>query len=213
MMWSKLKSRIEAGFADCLKGRVEVWNTRYRGAHDQEGEGWITIDGKRIHSMSSLSFIIARNDLFLKFRSDGDLSVQEAWDKAETLLETTGQMSLGGFNAALFDYLNLSIEDAIGSERTPIRAFAMLDRRLGRRRLQSYDLRNEPELVSVFHQIRCAFEGINLDRQRREEWRLACRFVRIAVTHRSVSNAEAKSEPLPLRDGLTAVRRANRPQL
>lgn len=54
MMWSKLKSRIEAGFADCLKGRVEIWNTRYRGAHDQEGEGWITSHGERIHSMSSL---------------------------------------------------------------------------------------------------------------------------------------------------------------
>lgn len=168
MMWSKLKSRIEAGFADCLKGRVEIWNTRYRGAHDQEGEGWITIDGERIHSMSSLSFIIARNKLSLKYRSDEGLSVHEAWEKAEDRLEASGTMSLGGFNAALFDYLNLSIDDALASEKSMTRAFAMLDRRLGKRRLQSYDLRHEAELVCIFHQIRCALEGINLDRPERQ---------------------------------------------
>lgn len=164
MMWSKLKSRIEAGFVDCLKGRVEVWNTRYRGAHDQEGEGWITIDGARIHSMSSLSFIIARNKLSSKYRSEEDLSAHAAWDKAETQLETAGHMSLSGFNATLFDYLNLSIDDALASEITVTRAFAMLDSRMGKRRLQSYDLRNEAELVCIFHQIRCTFEGITLDR-------------------------------------------------
>jgi len=38
MSWSKLRERIEDGLADCAKGGVEVWITRYRNAHEQEGE-------------------------------------------------------------------------------------------------------------------------------------------------------------------------------
>lgn len=44
MKWSELKKRIEEKFAESVHGRVEVWATRYRHAHDQEGEAWITFD-------------------------------------------------------------------------------------------------------------------------------------------------------------------------
>jgi hypothetical protein len=58
MRWSKIKKRIEDTFADSVRGRVEVWNTNYRKAHDQAGEAWITIDKKKVHSMGSLTFEI-----------------------------------------------------------------------------------------------------------------------------------------------------------
>ena len=48
MKWSQLKKRIEESFADSVRGRVEVWNTRYRRAHDDAGEAWITIDKQRV---------------------------------------------------------------------------------------------------------------------------------------------------------------------
>ncbi len=47
MRWSQLKKMIEATFADHVKGRVEVFVTRYRHAHDAAGEAWIVIGGKR----------------------------------------------------------------------------------------------------------------------------------------------------------------------
>jgi hypothetical protein len=42
-------------------------------------------------------------------------------------------------NRGLFDFLNLSIDDAIKSDNPIIRAFATLDRRFGRRRLGDFD--------------------------------------------------------------------------
>jgi len=56
MQWSSLKSKVEAFFAPSVKGRVELRAASYRGAHDQTGRGYITVDGKEIWNMCTLSF-------------------------------------------------------------------------------------------------------------------------------------------------------------
>ena len=56
MQWSQLKKRIEHNFAASLRGRVQVWSTRYRRAHDGAGESWITIDGQKVATMGSIRF-------------------------------------------------------------------------------------------------------------------------------------------------------------
>ncbi|MFC7513559.1 hypothetical protein ACFQUU_00930 [Herbaspirillum sp. GCM10030257] len=48
MQWSQLKKSLEASFAESVRGRVEVWATRYRHAHEQAGEAWITFDKHRL---------------------------------------------------------------------------------------------------------------------------------------------------------------------
>lgn len=161
MMWSKLKSRIEDGFADCIRGRVEVWNTRYRSAHDHEGEGWITIDKDRVHSMGTLSFFVARYERATRISAEENLTPQESWKKAEVELASDGVLSLPRFNTALFEYLNLSIEDILASDQMIIRAFGMFDKRLGKRRLQALDPHGDHELVRSFYRIRCALEGVS----------------------------------------------------
>lgn len=161
MMWSKLKSRIEAGFADCVRGRVEVWSTRYRRAHDEAGEGWITIDKTRVHSMGTLSFYTAQYLRAAQGPAAESLTANERWKKAEDALAAEGILPLYGFNNALFEYLNLSIEDVLASDQMMIRAFGMFDKRLGKRRLLALDLREDHELVRSFHGIRCAWEGVN----------------------------------------------------
>lgn len=163
MKWSTLKSRIEDGFAASVQGRVEVWTTRYRTAHDQEGEGWITIDKARIYSTSSPAFYNARANLASIIRADTNLSPLEAWEKAENHLEENAITSRAGFNCALFEYLNLSIEDVLTSDNVIIRALGMLDKRLGKRRLKGLDMQGEKELVRSFHRIRCDLEGIRLE--------------------------------------------------
>jgi hypothetical protein len=54
------KKRIEDAFTDSLAGRLEVWVTGCRRAHDQYGEGWITCDKQKIITMGVLTFLIAR---------------------------------------------------------------------------------------------------------------------------------------------------------
>jgi hypothetical protein len=173
MRWSKLKQRIEERFADCARGRVEVWNTRYRSAHDQEGEGWITIDKKRVHSMGSVTYMVEfyeRSARIQKERNCEDYrdaskraEYLAVYDEAnEQLREKEGVLPAWDFTDALFDYLNLSIEEILGSDRMIIRAIGMFDRRLGKRKLRSLDVANDHELVQNFYRIRCAFEGVEL---------------------------------------------------
>jgi len=170
MRWSKLKQRIEEGLADCAKGRVEVWVTRYRHSHDHEGEAWITIDKEQVHSMGSLTHLVAyyeRSRLLQKDRDcldyrdhkkfEGYPAVQ---DEVETQLRQEGIIPLWEFNGALFDYLNMSLEQIQNSEQMIIRALGMFDKRLGKRRLKHLDVSKEHEVIRSFYRIRCALEGL-----------------------------------------------------
>ncbi len=170
MRWSKLKQRIENGLADSAKGRVEVWSTRYRMAHDQEGEAWITIDGQRVHSMGSLTHLVERYERSRKLQNDRDCldyrdraqidGYRGAQREVETQLRAEGAIPLWEFNDALFEYLNMSLEQVLRSDQMIVRALGMFDRRLGKRRLASMNVSREHELIQGFYRVRCAFEGI-----------------------------------------------------
>ncbi|MGR3838045.1 MAG: SF0329 family protein [Cognatishimia sp.] len=172
MRWSKLKQRIEAGFADSAKGRVEIWSTRYRKSHDQEGEAWITIDGQRVYSMGSLTYLVEwyerSSDLqekrgCLDFRDCEKIDgYRDAQMEVAKQLHDEGVMSLGEFNGALFDYLNMSVNEILSSDQMIVRALGMFDRRLGKRRLSLMNVSDEPELIQGFYRVRCAFEGISI---------------------------------------------------
>ena len=57
--------------------------------------------------------------------------------------------------------LLLSIDEALKSDNIFIRAFAMLDSRLGKRRLRTMHLSDDEHLlVRQFYDLRCEAEGI-----------------------------------------------------
>ena len=65
------------------------------------------------------------------------------------------------FGKSLFDYLSMSVDDAIESRNFLIRAVAVLDRRIGKRRLEAMSLRtDEHELVRLFYKLRLEAEGL-----------------------------------------------------
>lgn len=173
MKWSQLKKRIEGGFADSVAGRVQVWTTRYRGAHDAEGEAWITIDKKRVSSMGTCSYYIAayhEQNRLCKDSGCEDYTDPEqqkgyhaAVHEADRLVGEKGLFPLWHFNRALFEFLNLSIDDAIASDDPIIRALATLDRRFGKRRLKTFDDSEQPPLVRTLYWFRCKAEGIPLE--------------------------------------------------
>jgi len=148
MRWSQLKSRVESGFAVSVKGRVEVWSTRYRRAVHRFGEAWITIDGQKVVTMGTLrsenEYHKTGGSLLDATRTIHDRGVFSSWD----------------LNRSLFVYLNLNIEDAWNSENAIIRAFAVLDRRFGKRRLAGLEVRGQHPLVEQFAFFRCQAEGI-----------------------------------------------------
>lgn len=170
MQWSKLKQRVEERFADSLHRRVEVHSTRY---YSGEGRGWITVDKQEVVDMSSARVAI----------ESGRIATEEpdAARVAESMIAPKGTqwyasrsyaqvlrrqdivLSQYEFHHFLWDSLSLSIEDALTSEHYLIRALAMLDRRLGKRRLRALQLsEDEHPLVKQCYALRCEAEGITL---------------------------------------------------
>jgi hypothetical protein len=171
MQWSKLKSRVEALLAPTVAGRVEFRTTSYRHAHDGEGRGWITVDGEEAASFCTLRHAIERSKLEdgLRAANSGvsfrDPAQREAYyaaaSQAEEILEKQGIVSQHYFEGALATYPDLSIQDALASDNIIHRAVAVLDRRLGRRRLASLSFRtDEHPLVLGLHRFRCTLERV-----------------------------------------------------
>jgi hypothetical protein len=140
MRWSKLKQLVEDRMADSLQRRVEVHSTRYHNDRWQEdSRGWLTIDKCEVTNFSSLSY---------PYWTTASSPQKYISEKAE-------------FEQALGHMLTLSSEQMLASQNAIVRALAMLDRRLGKRRLREMELSDdEHPLVRQFYDLRCEAECI-----------------------------------------------------
>ena len=173
MQWSKLKKTVEALFAPSVAGRVELRFTNYRHVHDGEGRGWITVDKTEIHQFSTLEYYVESYKLASAIREINESSnfrdpeqrpgYLEASDQADDILLAQGIASQWWYVRSLQDYLQLSIDDALASENFLHRALAVLDRRLGKRRLKLLRLPStEHGLVRRLLQVRLEAEGLTV---------------------------------------------------
>lgn len=170
MKWSQLKKRIEDNFAASVHGRVKVWSTRYRHAHDQDGEAWITFDGQRVISLATFSYEVEAGQVRNKIRRtsgcvdyrnpEHQAGYYSAYDEADRIVNYQEFYPLWEFNKSLFAYLNLSIADALRSTDPLTKALGILDRRFGKRRLKDFDQAGESVLVKKMYEYRCICEGI-----------------------------------------------------
>ena len=145
MIWSQLKKRVEALLLPEFQGRVELRSTNYRGAHDDAGRGYITLDGIEIWSMSDLEF----------FKIEyGRINAGESQDTVDDDLLAQGICSQAGFYRSLEAYLNSSVDENLEAKDMVRRALSMLDRRVGKRRLSSMDITNEHPVVQQFYVLR-----------------------------------------------------------
>jgi hypothetical protein len=140
MRWSKVKQLVEDRMAPLLQRRVEVHSTRYRNDRWQEdSRGWFTVDKREIANYSSLLY--------------------PYWGTSDPPQKYVSEK--GEFEQALGSMLSLSVNAMLVSENEVLRALAMLDRRLGKRRLRTLHLGDdEHPLVRLFYGLRCEAEGI-----------------------------------------------------
>jgi hypothetical protein len=83
----------------------------------------------------------------------------QAYAEATDILHKQGIFSRYEFQNAVESYLNLSIDAALTSDDPIIKAVAMLDRRLGQRRLAKMQLDGtEHALVKLFYDLRLQAE-------------------------------------------------------
>ncbi|MEA2691064.1 MAG: hypothetical protein QOJ16_451 [Acidobacteriota bacterium] len=171
MQWSKLKARVESFFAPAVTGRVELRTTNYRHVHDGAGRGWITIDGREVYNFCTQKYWVEGNALSEGIRTANratdwsdpaqEVAYYEAGAHTDEILEKRGIVCQGGFESALADYLTLTVNDALASDHLVHRALAVLDGRLGKRRLRTFELRtDENPLVKQLLDFRCQVEGL-----------------------------------------------------
>jgi len=164
MRWSKLKHLVEDRMADSLQRRIEVHSTRY---HSGEGRGWITVDKREVADFSTPGNLMRVHRLAIErsgsdfWDAEGGTQYRAVRREVETTLQGDGAYNQWGYHRALWDSLSLPIGDALLSDEMLIRAFAMLDSRLGKRRLRTLRLaEDEHPLVRQFYDLRCETEGI-----------------------------------------------------
>ena len=133
MRWSKLKQQIELRLAPELAGRIKFHTTRYRNAHDGMGRSWITLDDAEIISMQHL----------------GGEGANENPDRFENGVFTAYDLPI-----SMQQFLSMNIDDALVSENPLVRAMAVIDRRLGKRRVQLLDATSEISPVNTLIRLR-----------------------------------------------------------
>ena len=180
MQWSKTKSTLESFLCDQLQGRIKIYATVYRKFHDGPARVWITFDKKEILSASDVTYTIKHEELYQQMKRDQNLkgipynshwevmfqskerqALVQVSDKVEDFLNNQNIFNSFHLYEPFMVYSSLSIEEALSSENVIIRAYAMLDRRLGKRRLKELKFNeNTHPLILDFYKIRCEVEGI-----------------------------------------------------
>lgn len=159
--WSKMRAKLENEYlADSLKGHIQYFVTTYKKSHDQEGRASIRLDGKEILSGSyyeqwSKAPLLPKDEtydarLWLEFPFMDDTALKY------------GQFDQRCFYRAFDEFDNQSIEKSLDSENLLVRIFAVLDRRMGKRRLEKFkeNISEESEVFQTFLKIRLKAEGM-----------------------------------------------------
>jgi hypothetical protein len=165
-----LKKAVESLFAGSVAGRVQLRYTNYRHVHDGEGRGWITVDKTEVHQFSTLEYYVESNKLAGAIAINGTTDWKdpdqceghrEAKTQSDDILLGQGIATQYWYTRGLQSYLQLSVDEALASDNFLHRALAVLDRRLGKRRLRSLELApTEHELVRHLLAFRRQAEGL-----------------------------------------------------
>jgi len=163
MIWSKVKKSLKEKFSEKVNKEVDFHMTGYGGSHS-DGRAWITINGEEVANFST-------HESYVHFGKPwNELTKDSRWARHEKvnedmrtplLLMEKGEFSRGDFTDCCFHYLSLSITDAIKNEHPIIRMLATLDKRTGKRTLESWIKKEMNPLVKYFIEYRIDSEKNN----------------------------------------------------
>lgn len=159
MQWSQLRKRLLDRVADRIRSRIDIQQTRYRHAPDQEGEIWLTLDKERIFSAGSASYL-SRLGTLVDVLQQQNVAWSEAHEQARPIVEAIGLMLLEKVNDDLRESLNQSVDQMLEHGNPLVRGLAIVDSRYGKRRLAAFDASSEHPLVQRLFAMRCEAEKV-----------------------------------------------------
>ena len=161
--WSGIRKKLENEYlAKSLQGHIQYYATTYSRSHDHEGRAAIRYDGKEI----------IKGCYWYNWTKAGQFPKDEKYERRmreENAFMDDTALKLGVFDqrsfyAAFQEFDQQSIEKSLKSENLIVRIFAVLYRRVGKRRLlmMKDTIEQEPNTFKEFYAIRARAEGIKL---------------------------------------------------
>lgn len=185
MSWSKLKQQLEGFLSPALADRVAYRATGYRYLPDRSGFCYLAVDKKDVLNMNDRSGLIRwyqteqdiRNDPFIHVPVDPEeieavraetkgavpeerLSViargRKSTVHAKELMLAQAALSKSNFTAAATTFLSTSIEDSLESPDILLNILALIDRRVGKKRIinLSGKIKAKHPAVQYFYELR-----------------------------------------------------------
>jgi hypothetical protein len=169
--WSKLRAALAERVATSIGTRLAIHQARYRRTGEEVGRVWLTLDGQELISFDTNSYVAKRAQIAHDMRSGvgpfalspaSDLAEYHAADRAATeALRRSGEYDDYSALEDLEEFLSLPIKEALVSPSPSVRGLAVVDRRVGKRRLRElFAHPDEHWFVQRMCRARVAAEGI-----------------------------------------------------
>ncbi|WP_205500876.1 SF0329 family protein [Rufibacter psychrotolerans] len=138
MKWSKLRKELHDRLADTIKHRLDYHLTTYEHSIGYLGRAWVTFDGKELVNFSN-------QDTWVEFKSYSNALADTGYISHEPLNDSNrtegkimerGEFSKYDFAESAWRFIHLDIDSALTSHNPILRALAVVDRRVGKRRLE-----------------------------------------------------------------------------
>ena len=143
-----------------LRGRIQYFVTRYKFSHDQEGRAAILLDGKEVLRGNYYNKFL-KSDLFPRDEKYSH-RIRNEYSYMDEVALDLGCFDQRCFYSAFEEFDNQSIDESLKSDNLLVRIFAILDRRIGKRRLLKIreEIENEPEIIQFFYNVRVEAEHL-----------------------------------------------------
>lgn len=177
--WSGLRKELEEEFlCESLRGRVQYFLTHYHGAPDNYGRFCVRVDKKEYVMANPYSYYVkGYYKLENLTKKERDIPEREWTDKGYlyddenkkveddivNVAINNGDFHIYNITDAIREYKGLPITESIVSENPIVRMFAVMDRRIGKRKLEklSKEIDMQPEWLQFFYKLRLDSENIN----------------------------------------------------
>ena len=159
--WSGIRAKLEKDYlAESLRGHIEYFATSYSKCPDHEGRAAILLDGKEIISGGYYNNWTKASEFPHDEKYERRMKVEMAF-MDDTAIQV-GVFDQRCFYEAFAIFDSQSIEESLESDNLIVRIMAILDRRVGKRRLIKIKetIEEQEPVFREFFAIRAGAEGI-----------------------------------------------------
>ncbi|RXZ79793.1 hypothetical protein EBB07_21410 [Paenibacillaceae bacterium] len=185
MSWSKMKQNLESFLCPALHGRVEYRSTSYRYLPDKAGICYISVDKKNVLNMSDTTNLIKWYQTEQEIKNDSEMDIPISHEEIEAvrtamngkvpeerlkvmarskkrselakeLCSAQSTLSKSNFVVVATKFLATSIEESMESKDILLNILALVDRRVGKKRIlnMAEKIKLKHPIVQYFYELR-----------------------------------------------------------